>query len=102
MAKLLIKFKKQTRLKNFEAETDFEKWLECFKFYRRTEDAGWRYQSLDDFYYFGGQGVRSWYATTDHQVLPGMKNQIALKKGERLKVHGNHWNGFSKVYTMIA
>lgn len=70
---------------------------EMMQFYRRTEDAGWRYQSLDDFYYFGGQGPRFWYATTDHQVLPGMKKQIPLKKGERLKVHGNHWDGFSKV-----
>ncbi|MCP9256920.1 Alpha1,6 fucosyltransferase [Dirofilaria immitis] len=60
----------------------------------RFGDAGDRFHSLDDIYYFGGQQaheqvvVESYRAETD--------NEIDLNIGDTIGIAGNHWDGFSK------
>ncbi len=60
-------------------------------------DASEKIQSLDDVYYFGGQSVNDFQAVYSYSA----KNyqEIALKPGDRLKIVGNHWDGYSKAST---
>ena len=74
-----------------------------FKFERRSEDAAWRYQSLDDLYYYGGQSYWGWTVTEDHNPPAGDNSGEQVgRKGDEAKVLGNHWNGYSKVIIIIA
>ncbi|CAF0711896.1 unnamed protein product [Brachionus calyciflorus] len=61
----------------------------------RFPDASWRFKSLDDVYYFGGQNKHDVMAIYDHE--PNRENgEIELRKGDLIGLAGNHWNGFSK------
>jgi glycoprotein 6-alpha-L-fucosyltransferase len=61
----------------------------------RYPDASWRFKSLDDVYYFGGQKEHIIEAVYDHEP-PENSDEIELKKGDLISLAGNHWNGFSK------
>ena len=57
-------------------------------------DASEKIQSLDDVYYFGGQSVNDFQAVYSYSAKNDQ--EIALKPGDRLKIVGNHWDGYSK------
>ncbi|XP_028402791.1 alpha-(1,6)-fucosyltransferase-like [Dendronephthya gigantea] len=57
-------------------------------------DASERVQSLDDVYYFGGQSVNDVQAVYSYKAKN--YNEVNMKPGDRLKIAGNHWDGFSK------
>ncbi|XGW04875.1 hypothetical protein V3C99_015780 [Haemonchus contortus] len=57
-------------------------------------DAGERFHSLDDIYYFGGQHAHELIAVEDH--VPEQPGEIELRVGDIIGVAGNHWDGFSK------
>ncbi|KAH0548864.1 alpha-(1,6)-fucosyltransferase [Cotesia glomerata] len=57
-------------------------------------DAHDKFTSLDDVYYYGGQNPNPAVAILDH--LPRRTEEIELKVGDKVEVHGNHWDGFSK------
>ena len=57
-------------------------------------DASERIQSLDDVYYFGGQSVNDVQAVYSYQAKNS--EEIDMKSGDRLKIAGNHWDGYSK------
>ena len=62
---------------------------------KRYSDASWRFKSLDDVYYFGGQNKHLVEAIYDHE--PRLEDgEIELKRGDLIEIAGNHWNGFSK------
>ena len=61
----------------------------------RYPDASWRFKSLDDVYYFGGQNEHLVQALYDHVPRRDL-GEIELKKGDLIGLAGNHWNGFSK------
>jgi glycoprotein 6-alpha-L-fucosyltransferase len=61
----------------------------------RFPDASWRFKSLDDVYYFGGQSGHTFTAVYDH--TPNGPGEISMRAGDRLALAGNHWNGYSKV-----
>lgn len=61
----------------------------------RYSDASWRFRSLDDVYYYGGQLEHLVVALYDHTPRVG-SGEIELKKDDRISLAGNHWNGFSK------
>lgn len=61
----------------------------------RFPDASWRFKSLDDVYYFGGQNKHDVVAIYDHQPVKEF-GEIELKKGDLISLAGNHWNGYSK------
>uniref|UniRef100_A0A7E4V6P4 Alpha-(1,6)-fucosyltransferase n=2 Tax=Panagrellus redivivus TaxID=6233 RepID=A0A7E4V6P4_PANRE len=60
----------------------------------RVGDAGHRFHSLDDIYYYGGQHSHDEIAVLSH--VPASKDEFAFKKGETIGIAGNHWDGFSK------
>ncbi|WKY12122.1 hypothetical protein Q1695_003586 [Nippostrongylus brasiliensis] len=60
----------------------------------RQGDAGEKFHSLDDIYYFGGQHAHELIAIEDH--VPETKEEILLQVGDVVGVAGNHWDGFSK------
>lgn len=61
----------------------------------RYPDASWRYSSLDDVYYFGGQNAHNVRAIYEH--APNKEaGEIELKVGDTIGLAGNHWNGYSK------
>ena len=61
---------------------------------KQYPDASWRFNSLDDVYYFDGQNKHLVEAIYDHE--PRLENgEIELKKGDLIHLAGNHWNGFS-------
>ena len=62
---------------------------------KRFADASWRFKSLDDVYYFGGQNAHNVEAVQDHEALDGT-GEINMKKGDLIGLAGNHWNGYSK------
>jgi glycoprotein 6-alpha-L-fucosyltransferase len=62
----------------------------------RFPDASWRFKSLDDVYYFGGQNGHRMMAAYDHKPNREM-GEIELKVGDTVGLAGNHWNGYSKV-----
>ena len=61
----------------------------------RFPDASWRFESLDDVYYFGGQNKHDVIAIYDHEPNKEL-DEIELKKGDLISLAGNHWNGYSK------
>lgn len=61
----------------------------------RFSDASWRFKSLDDVYYFGGQIKHDVVAIYDHEPVIEF-GEIELKKGDLISLAGNHWNGYSK------
>lgn len=61
----------------------------------RYADASWRFKSLDDIYYFGGQNDHEMYAIYDH--VAASQKEVDMKKGDRLIIAGDHWDGYSKV-----
>jgi glycoprotein 6-alpha-L-fucosyltransferase len=61
----------------------------------RFPDASWRFRSLDDIYYFGGQNAHNVRAVYDHEARREL-GEIGLRKGDLIGLAGNHWNGMSK------
>ncbi|XP_022246001.1 alpha-(1,6)-fucosyltransferase-like isoform X2 [Limulus polyphemus] len=57
-------------------------------------DASSNFHSLDDIFYFGGQGDHNQVAIIDH--YPRIPTEIELKKGDVVGIAGNHWDGYSK------
>uniref|UniRef100_A0A0R3S004 GT23 domain-containing protein n=1 Tax=Elaeophora elaphi TaxID=1147741 RepID=A0A0R3S004_9BILA len=60
----------------------------------RFGDAGDRFHSLDDIYYFGGQQAHEQIAVESYSAEND--NEIDLKTGDVIGIAGNHWDGFSK------
>ncbi|TKR60360.1 hypothetical protein L596_027617 [Steinernema carpocapsae] len=57
-------------------------------------DAGHRFHSLDDLYYYGGQHAHEQIVVEAYTwETPG---EIDIEVGDVIGVAGNHWNGFSK------
>lgn len=57
-------------------------------------DASHKFKSLDDIYYYGGQGPHQQVAIYPHKsARPG---EISFELGDVLGIAGNHWDGFSK------
>lgn len=61
----------------------------------RFPDASWRFRSLDDVYYYGGQLGHNVKAILNHTAKKGT-NEIDINVGDLIGLAGNHWNGFSK------
>lgn len=57
-------------------------------------DAAVRFKSLDDIYYYGGQGMHRRMAVMSHQ--PKSPEEMELAVGDVVGVAGNHWDGYSK------
>ena len=62
-------------------------------------DASERVQSLDDVYYFGGQSVNDVQAIYHYKSRKN--DEVDMKPGDRLKIAGNHWDGYSKATSRI-
>lgn len=58
-------------------------------------DASAHAHSLDDVFYFGGQGAHSQKVIYDHEARPG-SSEISLQAGDLVGIAGNHWDGYSK------
>jgi glycoprotein 6-alpha-L-fucosyltransferase len=63
-------------------------------------DAADRFRSLDDIYYYGGQGSHNREAIMAHKAT--RPEEIDLQVGDIIGVAGNHWDGFSKVFTIYT
>ena len=61
----------------------------------RYPDASWRFKSLDDVYYYGGQSEHVVKVIYDH-VPKTEYGEIELKIGDLVGLAGNHWDGYSK------
>ncbi|CAH1263842.1 FUT8 [Branchiostoma lanceolatum] len=57
-------------------------------------DAAANFHSLDDIYYFGGQGDHNQVAIAKHE--PRTQQEIYLEQGDEVGIAGNHWDGYSK------
>lgn len=57
-------------------------------------DASTRFRSLDDIYYYGGQGIHRKVAIMNHHPKNGEEMELAI--GDVVGVAGNHWDGYSK------
>ncbi|XP_059482746.1 alpha-(1,6)-fucosyltransferase isoform X2 [Neocloeon triangulifer] len=57
-------------------------------------DAADRFRSLDDIYYYGGQGSHNREAIMEHKAT--RPEEIDLQVGDIIGVAGNHWDGYSK------
>lgn len=57
-------------------------------------DAAYRFKSLDDIYYYGGQNPHNRRAVIAHK--PRSHEDLQLKVGDLVSVAGNHWDGNSK------
>ncbi|XP_014253946.1 alpha-(1,6)-fucosyltransferase [Cimex lectularius] len=57
-------------------------------------DAASRFRSLDDIYYYGGQGIHRQVAVMSHRA--NSPDQMDLEVGDIVGVAGNHWDGYSK------
>ncbi|KAL7744240.1 hypothetical protein ACLKA6_009202 [Drosophila palustris] len=57
-------------------------------------DAAYRFKSLDDIYYYGGQNPHNRRAVIAHK--PRSHDDLQLKVGDLVSVAGNHWDGNSK------
>ena len=62
---------------------------------RYVEDASWRFRSLDDVYYYGGQSPHDVRAVYDHEA-DAKRGEIEIRVGDLIGLAGNHWNGYSK------
>ena len=60
----------------------------------RYVDGAWRFKSLDDIWYYGGQDEHQQEAIMQHH--PSDRDEISLEVGDIIGVAGNHWNGFNK------
>ena len=60
----------------------------------RYVDGSWRFKSLDDIWYYGGQDEHQQEAIMSHHAKS--RDEIDLKVGDVIGVAGNHWNGFNK------
>jgi glycoprotein 6-alpha-L-fucosyltransferase len=58
-------------------------------------DAADRIHSLDDVYFFAGQGSHDRVVVMDHIALK--PDEIDLQVGDKVGVAGNHWDGYSLV-----
>nr|CAG4638342.1 EOG090X03KK [Cyclestheria hislopi] len=57
-------------------------------------DATYKFKSLDDIYYYGGQRAHQQIAIYQHKARkPG---EITMEVGDILGIAGNHWDGYSK------
>ncbi|XP_071440949.1 alpha-(1,6)-fucosyltransferase [Hetaerina americana] len=68
-------------------------------------DASDRFRSLDDIYYYGGQGTHLREAVVAHNPQEsgspaGQEAVLALEAGDLVGVAGNHWDGYSKGKSM--
>ncbi|KAL7678376.1 hypothetical protein ACOME3_004604 [Neoechinorhynchus agilis] len=66
---------------------------ELMLFNRRDEDASWRFTSLDDIYYYGGQNPHHVKARFIHEAVTD--SEIDIEVGDMIGLAGNHWNGYS-------
>lgn len=57
-------------------------------------DAAKKFQSLDDIYFFGGQSRHDVRAIYPHKAQDS--SQINLDVGDKIRIAGNHWDGYSK------
>nr|CAG4642401.1 EOG090X03KK [Evadne anonyx] len=57
-------------------------------------DASSKFKSLDDIYYYGGQGAHQQVAMHFHKITKD--GEIALEPGDVLGIAGNHWDGYSR------
>jgi len=55
-------------------------------------DKSWRFDSLDDLYYFGGQNDNFWKAISNH-TSHGV-NELTLKEGDQIKISGDLKTGY--------
>ena len=60
----------------------------------RYVDGSWRYKSLDDIWYYGGQDEHQQEAIMAHNAKD--REEIDLNVGDIIGVAGNHWNGYNK------
>ena len=67
--------------------------ISLFLFYRYV-DGSWRYKSLDDIWYYGGQDEHQQEAIMAHNAKD--REEIDLNVGDIIGVAGNHWNGYNK------
>ena len=67
--------------------------ISLFLFYRYV-DGSWRYKSLDDIWYYGGQDEHQQEAIMAHNAKD--REEIDLNVGDVIGVAGNHWNGYNK------
>jgi len=61
---------------------------------QRYVDGSWRFKSLDDIWYYGGQDEHQQEAIMAHHAKN--RDEIDLNVGDVIGVAGNHWNGFNK------
>ena len=57
-------------------------------------DASSKFKSLDDIYYYGGQGPHQQVAMYSHKAH--RSGEISIQVGDVLGIAGNHWDGYSK------
>uniref|UniRef100_A0A1A9VF78 Alpha-(1,6)-fucosyltransferase n=1 Tax=Glossina austeni TaxID=7395 RepID=A0A1A9VF78_GLOAU len=57
-------------------------------------DAGHRFKSLDDVYYYGGQNSDNYQVIIAHEARN--HDEIHMRIGDIVEIAGNLWNGFSK------
>nr|CAG4650039.1 EOG090X03KK [Sida crystallina] len=57
-------------------------------------DASFKFKSLDDIYYYGGQGAHQQVAAYPHRSQKA--SEISMEVGDVLGIAGNHWDGFSR------
>nr|CAG4646137.1 EOG090X03KK [Macrothrix elegans] len=57
-------------------------------------DAAYKFKSLDDIYYYGGQGPHQQIAIYPHTAR--RSGEISMQVGDILGIAGNHWDGYSK------
>nr|CAG4641568.1 EOG090X03KK [Eurycercus lamellatus] len=57
-------------------------------------DASSKFKSLDDIYYYGGQGPHQQVAVYAHKAH--RSGEISMEVGDVLGIAGNHWDGYSK------
>lgn len=57
-------------------------------------DASAKFKSLDDIYYYGGQGAHQQQAIYPHKS--SKSGEISLDVGDVVGIAGNHWDGYSK------
>ena len=60
----------------------------------RYVDGSWRFKSLDDIWYYGGQDEHQQEAVMPHKASD--REEISLNVGDVIGVAGNHWNGYNK------